>query len=76
MKKVLLIAMLVPALGFAQQNKFAQLGEELPTPNEYRNAAGAPGHNYYQQKADYKIEVTLDDEKQTISGERNNYVHK
>lgn len=69
MKKVLLFALLAPAISFGQQNKFAQLGEELPTPNEYRNAAGAPGHNYYQQKADYKIEVTLDDEKQTISGE-------
>jgi len=69
MKKVLLIAVLAPALSFGQQNKFAQLGEELPTPNEYRNAAGAPGHNYYQQKADYKIEVTLDDENQKITGE-------
>jgi aminopeptidase N len=49
-------------------DKFKQLKEELPTPNSYRNAAGAPGHEYYQQKADYKIAVTLDDEKQKITG--------
>lgn len=49
-------------------DKFAQLKEELPTPNTYRTASGAPGHEYWQQKADYKIEVVLDDEKQTISG--------
>ncbi len=69
MKKVLILALLAPALSFGQQNKFAQLGEELPTPNEYRNAAGAPGHNYYQQKADYDIEVTIDDKNQKITGE-------
>ncbi len=57
------------ALGMNAQTKFAQLDIELPTPNEYRNAAGGPGHNYYQQKADYKIQVTLDDEKQIIRGE-------
>jgi hypothetical protein len=53
----------------AQQPKFAQLDMELPTPNEYRNAAGGPGHHYYQQKADYKISVTLDDTRQVIRGE-------
>jgi hypothetical protein len=68
MKKILLAALLLPGLTFAQ-NRFAQLGEELPTPNEYRNAAGAPGHAYYQQKADYDIEVRLDDENQRIYGE-------
>jgi hypothetical protein len=54
--------------GFSQ-TKFAQLDIELPTPNEYRTAAGAPGHNYYQQKADYKIKLTLDDVTQKITGE-------
>ena len=68
MKKILLAAVLLPGLTFAQ-NRFAQLGEELPTPNEYRNAAGAPGHAYYQQKADYDIEVRLDDKEQRIYGE-------
>ena len=42
-------------------NKFKQLYEELPTPNVYRTASGAPGHEYYQQKADYEINVELDE---------------
>ncbi|MEX1002099.1 MAG: M1 family metallopeptidase [Crocinitomicaceae bacterium] len=49
-------------------NKFRQLKDEWATPNVYRNAAGAPGPHYYQQKADYKMNIVLDDEKQTISG--------
>ncbi|MEM8899225.1 MAG: M1 family metallopeptidase [Bacteroidota bacterium] len=50
-------------------NKFRQLKQELPTPNVYRNAAGAPGHEYWQQKADYVMDITLDDENQRIYGE-------
>jgi hypothetical protein len=70
MKHLFALALLaLPLAGLSQQNKFAQLGQELPTPNEYRNAAGAPGHNYYQQKADYKIEAKIDDAKQTLTGE-------
>ena len=51
------------------QNKFRQLYTELPTPNEYRNAAGAPGHAYWQQQANYDMKITLDDENQKIYGE-------
>ncbi|MCB0854898.1 MAG: M1 family peptidase, partial [Bacteroidetes bacterium] len=51
------------------QNKFRQLGQELPTPNTYRNAAGAPGHEYWQQKADYDLKILLDDDTQRIYGE-------
>jgi hypothetical protein len=47
---------------------FEQLGTDLPTPNMYRTGSGAPGHAYYQQKADYKIKVELDDENQRIIG--------
>jgi hypothetical protein len=50
-------------------NKFKQLYDELPTPNVYRNAAGAPGHQYYQQKADYKMKIRLDDKTQQLYGE-------
>ncbi len=46
--------------------KFRQLGQELPTPNVYRNASGAPGVKYWQQQADYKIDVTLDENKKQI----------
>ena len=48
--------------------KFKQLGEELPTPNVYRTASGAPGHQYFQQQADYDMEIILDDETQRIYG--------
>ena len=48
--------------------KFEQLGTSLPTPNTYRTASGAPGKDYWQQRADYKIELTLDDVKQQIEG--------
>ena len=50
------------------QKKFAQIENLIPTPNEYRNAAGAPGHNYYQQQADYKMELTLEDNTQILRG--------
>ena len=48
------------------EDKFRQLEETLPTPNVYRNAAGAPGHQYWQQKVDYKIDVKLNEENRRI----------
>ena len=50
-------------------NKFRQLGQELPTPNVYRTASGAPGHMYWQQQADYVMNLELDDEKQILRGD-------
>ncbi|GAA4040613.1 M1 family metallopeptidase [Hymenobacter glaciei] len=49
-------------------DKFAQLETMLPTPNSYRTASGAPGPDYWQQRADYDIKVTLDDAKQSLTG--------
>ena len=49
-------------------NPFRQLGQDLPTPNVYRNAAGAPGHQYWQQEADYEMEIRLDDAAQRVYG--------
>jgi hypothetical protein len=69
MKKTLLIATLLLCSQAYSQTKFAQLDQELPTPNEYRTAGGAPGHNYYQQKADYKIALTIDDATQKLTGD-------
>ena len=53
-------------LAFAQQNeesnhgrKFEQLGTILPTPNQFRNADGAPGPSYWQQRCDYDIKCSL-----------------
>ncbi|MEQ9617507.1 MAG: M1 family metallopeptidase [Phycisphaerales bacterium] len=59
-----------PAPGgkFNQQDKFRQLDELLPTPNMFRTASGAPGPMYWQQRADYVIEATLDDTNQRMSG--------
>ncbi len=58
----------VAAAGDDPVAKFRQLGTELPTPNVYRNAAGAPGPQYWQQRADYRIEVTLDEAAKRITG--------
>jgi len=70
--KKLIITLVLLQLGqvFAQYNtnKFKQLHEEFATPTIYRTASGAPGHAYYQQKADYVIDVVLDDKKQKIEG--------
>lgn len=69
MKKTLLITSLLLCSQAFSQTKFAQLDQELPTPNEYRTAGGAPGHNYYQQKADYKIAITINDATQMLTGD-------
>jgi hypothetical protein len=46
---------------------FRQLGVDLPTPNMYRGSSGAPGPQYWQQRADYKIDVTLDEDNRRIT---------
>ncbi|UFH55144.1 M1 family metallopeptidase [Spirosoma sp. KNUC1025] len=48
--------------------RFEQLGPMLPTPNTFRTASGAPGKDYFQNRADYDIKATLDDAKQRITG--------
>jgi predicted secreted protein len=48
------------------EDKFRQLDEVLPTPNVYRSAAGEPGERYWQQRADYAIDVRLDEEKRRL----------
>ncbi len=71
MRLIYFVALLVSTSTFAQQNwqgKFEQLGPELPTPNSYRSSSGAPGPNYWQQRADYEIDVDLNDETQMING--------
>ena len=82
MKKISLLLFL-PALIFAQEktttvtpkqtgkydtNKFSQMYDLLATPNMFRNAAGAPGPAYYQQQADYKIDIELDDKNTKLMG--------
>jgi hypothetical protein len=74
MKKILLFSLLIfgSVVLIGQEynkNKFRQLKQELPTPNVYRTASGAPGHGYYQQKADYEMDIILDDNNQKLFGE-------
>ncbi len=57
-----------PNAKYGQVDKFRQLGTWLRSPNVYRNAAGAPGHAYWQQKVDYAIDVELNDKDQTLHG--------
>tara|TARA_R110001592_G_scaffold243783_1_gene504973 strand:- start:214470 stop:216761 length:2292 start_codon:yes stop_codon:yes gene_type:complete len=52
------------------QSKFRQLSDQLATPNMYRTGGGAPGAFYYQQQANYKMDIRLDDENQRIYGEQ------
>ena len=81
--KKLIVLLLLPAMLFAQEktapvttrqagkydtNKFSQMYDLLATPNMFRTASGAPGPAYYQQQADYKINVELDDKKSTLTG--------
>jgi hypothetical protein len=49
-------------------NKFSQMYDLLATPNMFRTASGAPGPAYYQQQADYKIDVELDDKNSKLYG--------
>ena len=76
------VLFLFVAVGFAQeevtkekepghnnQSKFKQLYEEFATPNTYRSASGAPGPDYYQQQADYVMDIRLDDKNAKIYGE-------
>ncbi|WP_106914616.1 M1 family metallopeptidase [Chryseobacterium aurantiacum] len=49
-------------------NRFEQLGTILPTPNIYRTASGAPGHGYWQNRADYNITAYLDEDKRNLKG--------
>ncbi len=51
-----------------ESDRFRQLDEILPTPNVYRTASGAPGHEYWQQRVDYDIEARLDEERFLIEG--------
>jgi len=54
--------------GHTNENRFKQLYEEFSTPNQYRSASGAPGPMYYQQQADYEMDIQLDDKESKIYG--------
>ncbi|CAN5358233.1 M1 family metallopeptidase [soil metagenome] len=52
-----------------EADPFRQLEEILPTPNSQRAPSGAPGERYWQQRADYRIEVSLDEDAQRLTGQ-------
>jgi hypothetical protein len=58
---------------FSQQKQqrpdaFRQLDEIWPTPNAERRGSGAPGSEYWQQRVDYQIEVSLEEDSRKIEG--------
>jgi hypothetical protein len=73
---LLFLALITASPAFAQgiqqtkgafEDKFRQLDEVLPDPSATRNASGAPGHQYWQQKVDYKITAELDEAKRRLT---------
>jgi hypothetical protein len=65
----LTLSFCLPVLGADPfDDKFRQLEELLPTPTSTRTASGAPGHAYWQQRADYKLRTTLDEANRAIKG--------
>ena len=63
------LGMLIGQSPNTNTNYFKQLGQELPTPNTYRTASGAPGEDYWQQKVDYDMKIEIDDAKQKLYGQ-------
>ncbi|MDP6986803.1 MAG: M1 family metallopeptidase [Phycisphaerales bacterium] len=52
-----------------REDPFARLDDaELPSPNRFRAASGAPGPDYWQQQVDYEIAVRLDPVAHTLDG--------
>jgi hypothetical protein len=56
-----------PTNQFNGNTRFEQMGNILPTPNSYRTASGAPGKDYWQNRADYDIKAELNDQNQSMT---------
>ena len=58
-----------PTVQLPRTDPFARLDDaQLPTPNAFRTASGAPGHAYWQQQVDYDIDVRIDVPARTLEG--------
>lgn len=74
MRALIVATLLSPVLAISVQaqsivadsSPFRPLG--LPAPNVYRTGSGRPGPQYWQQRADYRIDATLDVEKNELRG--------
>jgi len=51
------------------KGKFEPIDNLLSPVNTYRTASGAPGKDYWQQRADYKIKASIDEINNILSGE-------
>ncbi len=75
MKKVFsgVLVVLITLCSFGQSNYNAKEAFDphfYPyTGNDYRSASGEPGPKYWQNRADYRINCTLDTTSHTVSGE-------
>ncbi|NIK93551.1 M1 family metallopeptidase [Mangrovimonas sp. CR14] len=75
MKRIFLVLNLLflPLLINAQkqpwQGKFEPIDNLITPPSTYRTASGAPGRDYWQQRADYNIKASLDEKTKVLSGE-------
>ncbi len=70
----LIVLLLCSAAASPSQAQDSKLNQEnfqtldLPSINVYRSASGKPGPEYWQQRTDYSIQVTLDPEARSIRG--------
>ncbi len=81
MNRIITLLFVLPGFIFSQEvpttkaasekntDKFKQMYDLMATPNMYRTASGAPGPEYYQQQADYKMDIELDDKNTKLYGQ-------
>ena len=56
------------AAGLPPTNQAIFAPLDLPDPDDYRIGTGAPGPEYWQQEADYRIRVSLDTTAHRVTG--------
>ncbi len=76
MKKsiIALLSFLISFVGFAQESKYDHREAFHPhfypyLGNDFRSASGEPGPKYWQNRADYKINCTIDTATHIVSGD-------
>ncbi len=77
MKNIVLSTLFVFAISislFAQETppyagKFEAIDRLIEPPSPYRTASGAPGAEYWQQRADYQIKASIDELNNILEGE-------
>ncbi|MBX2842133.1 MAG: M1 family metallopeptidase [Flammeovirgaceae bacterium] len=73
-KKILISLVIIFGFSPVYSQKAEETNQRLFAPlfewqgNSYRTASGVPGENYWQNRADYSIEVALDEENHLVEG--------